>query len=93
MRRYQVKRDGMKMDGRLVPTIMKKVNKNGLELFDSISTNAENGLFEVEHKRKQYIVNLTKRTYGCRRWDLTGIPCAHAISTVLYDGGKPKDYG
>lgn len=48
-----MKRDRLKkMDGRLVSTIMKKVNKNGLESFDSISTNAENGLFEVEHKRK-----------------------------------------
>lgn len=53
MRRYQLKRDEMKkMDGKLVPTIMKKVERNGLESLDFILTYAGNRLLEVEHKQK-----------------------------------------
>ena len=37
-------------------------------------------------------MNLSKRTCGCRKWDLTGIPCQHAISAILFDGSVPEDY-
>lgn len=57
-----------------------------------MSTYAGDGLFEVESKRQLYVVNLRQRTCGCRKWDLIGIPCAHAISMILFDGGKPEDY-
>lgn len=71
---------------------MIKVDRNGLELCECVSTYAGDGLFGVEHKQKQYVVNLVERTCWSRQWDLTGIPCAHVISTVLYDLGKSKDY-
>jgi hypothetical protein len=33
-----------------------------------------------------YVVNLEARTCGCRRWDVSGIPCNHAIFFVYkYD--------
>lgn len=27
-------------------------------------------------------MNLMNKTCGCRRWDLTGIPCYHVISCI-----------
>lgn len=56
-----------KMDGRLCLAIVIKVDINGLESFDCASTYAENVLFKVEHKQKQYIFNLIERTYEYRR--------------------------
>jgi len=38
------------------------------------------------------VVNLVRRTYGCRKWDITGIPCAHAISAIWVDSAEPVDY-
>ena len=29
-----------------------------------------------------YAVDLSKRTCGCRKWDMTGLPCHHAISAI-----------
>ena len=29
----------------------------------------------------QYVVNVANRECSCRRWELTGIPCAHAVAT------------
>lgn len=29
---------------------------------------------------------------SCRRWQLTGLPCSHAISIVYYNNDKPENY-
>ena len=93
MRRYQLKRDGMrKHDHFLCPKILQKLDAIGLESCHCLPTYAGQGLFEVEHRHQQFVVDIQNRTCGCRKWDMTGIPCAHAFSTILYDGGKPEDY-
>ncbi|XP_040374572.1 uncharacterized protein LOC121052774 [Rosa chinensis] len=40
----------------------------------------------------KYVVDLSRRTCACRRWDLTGIPCKHAISAINFMRQKPEDY-
>ncbi|PKI34156.1 hypothetical protein CRG98_045435 [Punica granatum] len=37
-------------------------------------------------------VNLKMRTCSCRRWQLNGIPCAHAIAAIFYMGEEPEAY-
>jgi hypothetical protein len=37
-----------------------------------------------------YVVNLEARTCGCRRWDVSGIPCNHAIFFVYKSRQQPK---
>lgn len=67
MRTYQVKRDGIKkMDKRLCLAILKKVDRNYVESCEYISTYAGNEPFEVEHKQRQYVLNLKERTCGCK---------------------------
>lgn len=48
--------------------------------------------FEVDHFGHTYIVNLDARSCGCRKWDLTGIPCPHAICCILKDRRNIEDY-
>ena len=72
--------------------IQAKLDNEGLKSSDCVSIYAGNGLFEVECKHQRFVVNLSKRTCGCRKWDLTGIPCQHAISAILFDGSVPEDY-
>lgn len=48
--------------------------------------------FEVIHNGVGHAVDLEKRTCSCRSWELTGIPCAHAMSDILYMRHKPEDY-
>ncbi|KAL0444758.1 UNVERIFIED_CONTAM: hypothetical protein Slati_2198500 [Sesamum latifolium] len=40
----------------------------------------------------QYAVDLSKRSCSCRKWDLTGIPCKHAISAICNQKDDPEDY-
>lgn len=52
-----------------------------------------NGKFEVDTffgSRK--VVDLVARTCSCRLWDLTGVPCAHAISAIYAQRELPEDY-
>lgn len=40
----------------------------------------------------QHVVHLDKRSCSCRRWDLCGIPCAHAIAAIYSKGWSPEDF-
>ncbi|KAL2896769.1 Protein FAR1-RELATED SEQUENCE 1 [Bienertia sinuspersici] len=48
--------------------------------------------FEVIHNGVGHAIDLGKRTCSCRSWDLTGIPCAHAMSAKLYMDHQPEQY-
>lgn len=45
---------------------------------------AGKGIFEVHDRNFKYIVDINAKHCYCRRWDLTGIPCSHAISSLRY---------
>ncbi|KAM0845895.1 hypothetical protein ACQ4PT_056048 [Festuca glaucescens] len=51
------------------------------------------GLWEVTNGTdKTYAVNLNGRTCGCKRWDLSGIPCSRAISAIYKAFQHPEDF-
>ncbi|CAI9301786.1 unnamed protein product [Lactuca saligna] len=48
--------------------------------------------YESRWLNEVYAVDLDKRTCGCRSWQLTGIPCVHAISVILCLNGNTEEY-
>jgi hypothetical protein len=93
MRRYQLKRDGIKtLKGKLCPIIVKKLEVVGEKATDCLSRYANDSMFEVEKGRRTYVVDLRKRTCGYRKWEMTRIPCAYAHSAVTFHGHKLEDY-
>ncbi|GJX50265.1 mutator type transposase [Tanacetum coccineum] len=40
--------------------------------------------------QEQYVVNLNQRTCSCRKWEISGIPCKHAIAAIhdMADNGN-----
>jgi len=93
MRRYQLKRDDIKkLKGKLCPRIVEKLEDIGEAASDCLSHFAGDGIFEVEQGSKQYAVDLRRRTCGCKKWEVTRIPCAHAHSAITFHGHKPEDY-
>lgn len=52
------------------------------------------GSFEVKHmiSEDMFIVSLEGRTCTCRMWNVTGIPCTHAISAIHFSRHDPADY-
>ncbi|CAI9304143.1 unnamed protein product [Lactuca saligna] len=48
--------------------------------------------FEVVLCNDRYAVDLIRRTCGCRRWQLTGIPCVHAVAAISSMNLNSEDY-
>jgi hypothetical protein len=86
MRRYVRKRDLIAAmdEGSLGPKIVAKLEKEEDAASHCWCTYAGAG--------RRFAVSVEGRTCGCRKWDVTGIPCNHAISAILYHGGNPLDY-
>eukprot|EP00256_Glycine_max_P060335 XP_014629179.1 uncharacterized protein LOC102661257 [Glycine max] len=47
--------------------------------------------YEVHMWGNKVEVNLGEWTCTCGVWQLTGMPCRHAIATITHKGGKPED--
>jgi len=43
------------------------------------------GIFEVHDREWKYVVNIAAKKCESRRWDLTGIPCSHAIACLRHE--------
>ncbi|CAL5192352.1 unnamed protein product [Lathyrus oleraceus] len=52
-------------------------------------------IFEVRHLENpadKFIVNLKEHLCSCRRWELTGLPCVHALSSMNSRNYNVDDY-
>jgi hypothetical protein len=54
--------------------------------------NADIGLWQVASGSRIHAVNLVAKTCGCKKWDLTGIPCNHAVAAIMKIKQHPEDY-
>ncbi|XP_073123410.1 uncharacterized protein [Henckelia pumila] len=45
--------------------------------------------FQIMNMSEQHSVDLSTRSCSCRKWDLTGIPCKHAICAIWYKKEDP----
>jgi hypothetical protein len=48
--------------------------------------------YEVKYFGHGYTVNLIERTCSCRYWQLSGLPCPHALSCIFYSGQSVDTY-
>ncbi|XP_038679489.1 uncharacterized protein LOC119980765 [Tripterygium wilfordii] len=86
MRRYQ---------GRLVPRVAAKVEMeraNSGYWTAHWAGDSGHSIFQVTKRPEQYVVNLNERSCSCRYFDLTGIPCCHAMAAIEYVQRDPEDF-
>jgi hypothetical protein len=72
-----------KWQGAICPNIFKKLKINIVRSGKCyVLWNGEDG-FEVQEKEdRRYTVHLEQKTCTCRYWQLSGLPCCHAISAI-----------
>jgi len=46
----------------------------------------------VQHGVEGFVVNLDQRTLTCKEWELSGLPCVHAITIIREERVKLEDY-
>ncbi|CAO2149444.1 unnamed protein product [Urochloa humidicola] len=81
---------GDQWDGPICPKIRKKLQKN-IEFANTYyALPAGKGIFEVQGRNNKYIVDINIKNCDCRRWNLTGIPCSHAISCLRHERIPPE---
>lgn len=84
MKMFVSKRNAMsKHNGVLTPEAVKKIECAKKEALRKCICYGQDDRYEVDHGSKTYIVDLAARSCGCNLWDLTGIPCSHAICCIL----------
>ncbi|KAK4434150.1 hypothetical protein Salat_0577700 [Sesamum alatum] len=68
---------------KLPPNVNARVERNQRAERKLLVIPSSEYLFEVSDDRK-YIVNLKELTCQCREWQVSGIPCKHAMGCILY---------
>jgi hypothetical protein len=77
----------------ITPTYTEKLEENKKYSRMYTARKAKGGLWQVNMGvDKSYAVNLEDRTCGCRKWDVTGIPCNHAICDIYKSRKHPEDF-
>jgi hypothetical protein len=73
-----------KLDGLILPHIIKKLNamtrELNLEVVESSKEVAE--VTALGDSGFRFVVNLRDRTCSCRQWQVSGLPCKHALAFI-----------
>ncbi|XP_073120027.1 uncharacterized protein [Henckelia pumila] len=79
--------------GSFCPKIQKIIDKTFEKIGDYIPIKADDYHYQISgFDLTQYSVDLEKQTYGCRKWELSGIPCRHALSAIDAQGFDYYNY-
>lgn len=53
---------------------------------------AGNYIYKVRVGVRTFVTHLGNQTCTCRKWDLTGVPCSHAIAAIMKDKRDPTSF-
>jgi len=81
---------GKEIQGAFCSKIRKKVAKNAEFANMCFASPSGQGVFQVQIKNYQHIVDINARTCDCRRWQISGVPCCHAISCLRSERIPPE---
>ncbi|KAM7471975.1 hypothetical protein LguiA_010158 [Lonicera macranthoides] len=81
-----------KWEGTLCPRVVEKLEANKMQYKYWMTTFNGFKEFEVRNGVNGYVVDFTDMTYSCRLWELSGIPCPHAVSVIYYMKRGPEKY-
>ncbi|XP_065638677.1 uncharacterized protein LOC136071386 [Quercus suber] len=93
MRRFQANRETiLKVESELCPKIRKRLNKEKVASSRWLACWAGHTKFEVKNMLESFTMDLAESKCSCRKWDITSIPCAHAISCIFFNREEAEKY-
>ncbi|KAL4564998.1 hypothetical protein LXL04_029079 [Taraxacum kok-saghyz] len=79
-------------DGPICPAIIKKLENFGKDYRLWSVYSSGGGVFETRSAHASYCVDLGSWYCTCRLWELSGVPCVHAIAAMYFDHQNPEDF-
>jgi hypothetical protein len=89
-RHYNKQKEAERFVGNFCPKIRAKVTRNAEFANLCYPLPAGHGVFQVQIREYTNIVDIFAKTCDCRRWQLTGIPCCHAIACLRHERIQPE---
>ncbi|KAH1089712.1 hypothetical protein J1N35_016969 [Gossypium stocksii] len=87
------KEEADKWEGFLCPKIKKKLDVNMKDSLRCVPLHTGGDKYQVEcGPGNQHVVDLVQNSCSCRNWDLTGIPCIHALAIIYVKDEFPESY-
>jgi len=85
-----------RMEEIFLPHIISQLKEQSRNLDIDVVTSSLDGIAEVMARggsTYRFVVNLKERTCSCRAWDVSGLPCKHAIAYITsIPGEKIEDH-
>ncbi|XP_015948461.1 uncharacterized protein LOC107473412 [Arachis duranensis] len=93
MSRWAVNRERIqRFNGTILPRIRKKLERRRRAVGEWRPYWSAAQTYEVVNGLSKYTVDLSLRECSCKKWQLSGIPCTHAISCINFKGLELESY-
>ena len=93
MSRFQQnKNNNMRVESKLYPRICKRLYREKVGSGRWLACWASDTKFGVKNGLQSFIVDLAKGVCIYKKWDITGIPCFHAISCIFFNREQAEKY-
>ena len=93
MTRFQEnRRNVMRVESEICLKVLKRLHRKKTASSRWLAFWAGHTQFEVKNGLQSFTVDMEKRHCSCRKWDTTGIPCAHAISCIFFNKQDVEQY-
>ena len=67
-----------------MPKNTSKVRQGKKEVANFFLIPSKNLIFQVNYKMDCITIDMGGKTCTCRKWDMSGIPCYHAVSCIFF---------
>ena len=86
MTRFQENKEkGVRLESNICAKVMKRLHKEKLAANRWLACWAGQTQFEEKYCLQSFTVDLAIAHCSCRKWNITSIPCAHAITCIFFN--------
>ncbi|KAK9986881.1 hypothetical protein SO802_031832 [Lithocarpus litseifolius] len=93
MTRFQDNREKiLRVESNICAKVLKRLHKEKVATSRWLACWAGQTQFEVKNGLQSFTVDLATTHCSCRKWDISGIPCAHAITCIFFNRQDVEQY-
>ncbi|TXG62183.1 hypothetical protein EZV62_013546 [Acer yangbiense] len=88
MSRFQLRKEECSRWGTVIPlAVNKKIKENSVECRVLRTLHSGQGKYEMLGLNRAYTANLNDKTCECGQWQVSGVPCCHALAGIRHHFG------